>query len=770
MRKLKIMTVLLVGIIGFFIFSLTIKASTELKVSIDIEKDRIEFKNEEVIYSRKSMKCYELKTEEEEILAHHLYSYDEAYGIILYKSYIGEQYTLEGYVVVEEGIKTCLQKISKEEYEYLIKDAEEVIDTTELGNKLKRKQGRFEAYHTYVLDNPIREEEIESYALERHGKSIESMTKTDEYIKGYYPSYESSSPYIRTYTDNIINIVPEEWFFKEGSYGYVGKEYAVAVTTKPAKSHDYDNDCMLANVGVFDIDVALPYLSRPQNSYFENYFPDLKEYTDISNILKISIKPIINMSYYGYEKKNFRSDYWNRKFDPSEERTVVAKKESSNTIFIEPKSMGLLIDDSESNKSDNLKINSFKYEMTAKSRLKELLEKVDLQIMGFTSLVEMTNVLISLGIFKEPIDLTDKSAISLVKIITKNFVKMFISEQAEIKKNNLRGAEELLLDEKNKMKYEFNPQSWGDKRPICFTMNHLEFSCIFSNVVLGDYSHEYLFEFSEKDSSKWEPNFNYFYDLHLSSIFNFYDNYNFKVNNIASNQTYSNLNMLIDNTEYNGSFPKVASIFNGSELTTSLSTTKPTSTMVITPNYTGLTEIKLESSRVVIADVYNEIGSLIQSNISSYTYNDALLLRLEKGKKYFIFMRYSYETSGTIHLKFNQLTESYNNVTGLSTYDTYGKNNTNSQYVFLNLTTGGMYSIYTNLEYDDTTIRIYDEKLRILGESFDPNADWNEDEPDLNAHCYLSSSGPNRKVIVQLFRPNPQIYKVYVNYVSFIID
>ena len=133
-------------------------------------------------------------------------------------------------------------------------------------------------------------------------------------------------------------------------------------------------------------------------------------------------------------------------------------------------------------------------------------------------------------------------------------------------------------------------------------------------------------------------------------------------------------------------------------------------------------------------------------------------------------MRYSYETFGTIHLKFNHLTESYNNVTGLSTYDTYGINNTTSQYVFLNLTTGGMYSIYTNLEYDDTTIRIYDEKLRILGESFDPNADWNEDEPDLNAHCYLSSSGPNRKVIVQLFRPNPQRYKVYVNYVSFIID
>ena len=73
-------------------------------------------------------------------------------------------------------------------------------------------------------------------------------------------------------SDNIINIVPEEWFFKEGSYGYVGKEYAVAVTTKPAKSHDYDNDCMLVNVGVFDIDVALPYLHIGEKSNNENEY------------------------------------------------------------------------------------------------------------------------------------------------------------------------------------------------------------------------------------------------------------------------------------------------------------------------------------------------------------------------------------------------------------------------------------------------------------------------------------------------------------------
>jgi len=768
MRKLKIMTVLLVGIIGFFIFSLTIKASTELKVSIDIEKDRIEFKNEEVIYSRKSMKCYELKTEEEEILAHHLYSYDEAYGIILYKSYIGEQYTLEGYVVIEEGIKTCLQKISKEEYEYLIKDAEEVIDTTELGMKLKRKQGRFEAYHTYVLDNPIREEEIESYALERHGRSIESMTKTDEYIKGYYPSYESSSPYIRTYTDNIINIVPEEWFFKEGSYGYVGKEYAVAVTTKPAKSHDYDNDCMLANVGVFDIDVALPYLYKSPNS--SSKIVNGKEYISLAKELCISIKPIINMSYYGYEKKNFRSDFWNRKFDPSEERTVVAKKESSNTIFIAPNTMGFLLDDSESTCPNDIRMNYVRYWLSTTSNLNELIEQLDLLSMFYGTLADIATSLVRIGILKEPVSTLEKASMNLLNNLTFNFSKMYSNDLFKEKKEILRKKNMILENDTKSYEYFNNFNGEGRDRPISRIINHADYIRIFQNEILGTYAHNYKIELGEISSSNWERRPNYFYNLYITGIFDFYDNYNFKLSNISSSQVYKTLNRSIDNVVYSNSIINPKEISHGTQLTTSLSTTKPTSTMVITPNYTGLTEIKLESSRAVIADVYDEIGRLIQSNISSYTYNDALLLRLEEGKKYFIFMRYSYETFGTIHLKFNHLTESYNNVTGLSTYDTYGINNTTSQYVFLNLTTGGMYSIYTNLEYDDTTIRIYDENLRILGESFDPNADWNEDEPDLNAHCYLSSSGPNRKVIVQLFRPNPQRYKVYVNYISFIID
>ncbi len=752
MRKLKIMTVLLVGIIGFFIFSLTIKASTELKVSIDIEKDRIEFKNEEVIYSRKSMKCYELKTEEEEILAHHLYSYDEAYGIILYKSYIGEQYTLEGYVVVEEGIKTCLQKISKEEYEYLIKDAEEVIDTTELGNKLKRKQGRFEAYHTYVLDNPIREEEIESYALERHGKSIESMTKTDEYIKGYYPSYESSSPYIRTYTDNIINIVPEEWFFKEGNYGYVGKEYAVAVTTKPAKSHDYDNDCMLANVGVFDIDVALPYLHE-QETTSSIYQETIK----ISDQINISIKPIINMSYYGYEKKNFRSDYWYKNFIVDEERTIVARKSTSNTIFIEPKTMGFLVEDNEST-LENMYLNYLEYEMYTTTHLVEAFSNSDLEGFTIDSLIDMSTILVSSGLSSAlptlsiPIKLLEKLVANFSKIVVKNYEGKeksdYIYEYSSMANNIHR----------HNFKEKFS--TLGGDRPVSSFINHSSFEDIFSSYMLNTYSHEYkILLYPQQD---WKPIKNYFYNFHISSIFNFYDNYTFKVNNISSTQSYENLNIFIDGS-YDGTKPISKLIYNGNQLSTNLSSTKLSSTKLIMPLYTGLTEIKIESSRPVIADVYDAMGNLIQTNISSYTYNSSLLLRLEEGKKYFIFLRYSYNATGTISLKFNKITENYTSLsTTYATHNIRGSDN-NVTYFLFNLSIGGLYTFYTRVE-DDTTIRVYDENLRILGESFDPNADWNEEEPDLNAQCYINSVGGNRKVIVGVYRNNPVEYHLYTNY------
>lgn len=759
MKKLKLMTVFFAGIIGFFILTLTIHAKTELFVEINPEKNRIVFKNQDVDFSKESMKVYELITEEEEVLSHHILSFNEVYGIILYKTYIGEKYTLEGYVVLEEGLKTCLQKISKEEYEYLINGAQSVLDTSELGMKLKKNQGRFEAYHTYVLDNPITNDGIEGYALERHNRSIQTMTNTDEYIKGYYPNYESSSPYIRTYTDNIINIIPENWFFKEGNYAYVGKEYAVAVSTKPAKSHSYDNDCMLANVGVFDIDVALPYLHKSEDS------SAVSGYIYMSDQIIISIKPIINLSYYAYEKKNFSNDYWNRKFDITEERTVVARKESSNTIYIEPKSMGYLIDDRDSIDPNHLCLFRFSYELLTTTQLSQFMENIKMQSMRIDTFLNLSAILLGEGLsavapeFSVPIKMLEKVISHFSSIVGKEYVGM----KTEMLEKDWDEYNNII----NNQKFVSNFSTSAGDRPITFATTHPSFEEVFKSSLLNTYTHQYRIQLFPKGD--WFPLKDYFYDLHLSSIFNFYDNYTFKITEIASNQSYENLNLYIDSTYILGQ-AKCIEVNKGTQLTTSLSNTKLTSTMVILAQYTGLTELKLTSSTSVIADVYNEIGNLIQSNISSYSYNDSLLLRLEEGKKYFIFLRFSYETSGTIYLKFNQLNEFYNNVTGLSQYDTYGVNNTNSQYVFLNLTTGGLYSIYTNLEYDDTTIRIYDENLRLLGESYDPDADWNEDEPDLNAHCYLSSTGPNRKVIVQLFRSNPQKYKLYVNYFSLITN
>lgn len=761
MKKLKLMTVFFAGIIGFFILTLTIHAKTELFVEINPEKNRIVFKNQDVDFSKESMKVYELITEEEEVLSHHILSFNEVYGIILYKTYIGEKYTLEGYVVLEEGLKTCLQKISKEEYEYLINEAQSVLDTSELGMKLKKNQGRFEAYHTYVLDNPITNDGIEGYALERHNRSIQTMTNTDEYIKGYYPSYESSSPYIRTYTDNIINIIPENWFFKEGNYAYVGKEYAVAVSTKPAKSHSYDNDCMLANVGVFDIDVALPYLYRSMDSPI--HIEDGKDYISLAKEIHISIKPIINLSYYAYEKKNFPTDYWYQKFDISEDRTVVARKSAVTKIYIAPKTFGIILDDSKSTQPNNMRIEEIDYNIHTSSKLNLLLEQLDLLAMGFTSFSNLSSTLLRIGILKNPSS-TDLNSASLLAKAIISFGTMYINDQIEGKKEILRGKDATLKNDSYDANYRINYNSFGVNRPICFMIDHTDFNDIFKSEVLDTYTHDYVFELGEEPNSNWVRNPNYFYDIIVSGIFDFYDNYNFKLGNISNSQVYKNVNKSIDNALYLNSLVNAPSILNGTQISTNLSNDKPSSTIIFISNFTGLTELKINTSIAVIADVYDENGHLIQTNASSYTFNSSLLLRLEKDNRYFIFIRFGYETAGNVFLKFKKIAETYQNLPiGYATHNIRGDDSTNVQYFFFNLTTGGMYSFYTRIE-DDTTIRIYDENLRVLAESFNPNADWNEEEPDLNAHCYLNSEGGNRKIIIGIFRNSPQDYHLYTNY------
>ncbi len=752
MKKLKLMALICIGIIGFFIFNLTIHANQEFVVKINSIEDTIEFKNQGIQTSKKTLRTFKLVTEEDEILAYHLLPQEEEYGLILYKGYIENLYTLEGFVLNPE-IKTCLQEISKEEFEYLIEGAEPILDSSEFGEKLKRSQERFEVNHAYIVNKPA-DSGIETYGLERHNRSVEKMTSTDEYIDGYTPTYENTSPYIRTYTDNIINIVPEEWLFEEGSYAYVGKEYAIAVSTKDASSPAYGSYCTLARVAVFDIDIALPYLYKMQG-----YSGTVANgYVHMSNKLNITIKPIIQCSYYGYEKKNINSDYWNRNFDIGETRTVVARKDSTSTIYIAPKTIGILLEDSKSTSPNLISIHDVEYVMKTKTNLHELYEQAEFQNMLFSTFSNMLNIAKTVGFIAASSDSTLITALDVLSSMTLNFLDAYIDKRVEAKKDKLILDRDLLEFNTNQVRF-FATYAASLEKYASYIVNHPSFENIYQNSTLGTYSHNYTIELDYGAG----PYLNYFYDLNMTGIFDFYDNYSYKMRNIQSDQVYSNLNMCAEGG-YSNENAYIYSIYNNKKITTNLSTSKPTSTIIISPTYTGLTELKFDTSRYVIADIYDEVGNKIQTNSLTYSKNQSLLFRAVSGKRYFIFLRFSYNTSGNITLAFKKISESYTSVSSYTSYkmSSIGES-MNVQYLMLNLV-GGQYSFSTRTEYD-TSIRVFDENLNLLGESYDPNADWNEEEPDLNAYCYINTTSP-KKVIVEIRMNASPEYYVYVNYFS----
>ncbi len=74
---------------------------------------------------------------------------------------------------------------------------------------------------------------------------------------------------------------------------------------------------------------------------------------------------------------------------------------------------------------------------------------------------------------------------------------------------------------------------------------------------------------------------------------------------------------------------------------------------------------------------------------------------------------------------------------------------TNKKFIELELVRGGVYTFSTST-LSDTTIKLYDSNGNLLRESYDPNADYSEDNPDLNANMTFYSRGRSRIVFLEV--------------------
>lgn len=125
----------------------------------------------------------------------------------------------------------------------------------------------------------------------------ERLASTDSYLDSYDPykdiKYDTNTG--RYLENSIINIIPKAYFFKTGTYSFIGKEYGYFINTISKTGGTYDSDVVL-----FDIDYErLLTNNSPTNADFI-----------------VSIQPLFSAKYISYEKINSSYDNatWNKLF------------------------------------------------------------------------------------------------------------------------------------------------------------------------------------------------------------------------------------------------------------------------------------------------------------------------------------------------------------------------------------------------------------------------------------------------------------------------
>lgn len=306
MKKLKIMVTFIIIMMGLLFVNIIVLANSKFDIYVDYQENNIKTVNPKKTKNKSSFKTYELVYETGQSIAYHLVSNIEDLNIILYKHETEERYLLEG-ILFDEEIKTCLKEITREEYDYLSSESEQVLNTSKLGQKLMSNQSVFEDNYQYeVFDYGI-----QTYSIQRNDKNVHQMTSTDSYLKAYSSIYEGDQNPQRKYCDNIINLIPEEYFYQEGIYTYVGEEYAFLIETLPGYSVTQFNHCYICNVCIYDITTRLPFLSKM------SYGDPSVNGVQMSNNIELSIKPYLIRTYYAYDRQYCNETVWKNNFDPT---------------------------------------------------------------------------------------------------------------------------------------------------------------------------------------------------------------------------------------------------------------------------------------------------------------------------------------------------------------------------------------------------------------------------------------------------------------------
>lgn len=331
--------------------------------------------------------------------------------------------------------------------------------------------------------------------------------------------------------------------------------------------------------------------------------------------------------------------------------------------------------------------------------------------------------------------------IDLVKTIVVDFLNFYNNSEESETKNLYSKFGQLYY----KADYDRDP----NLMPTSTIINHPSYYTIFSENAIPEYEHHYRVKLSVCGSLP-----NHYFDTKMYGLFDFYNNSGGLVaTNIEREYIIKGLNFNINSIKEEGSDPMPHSLQENNWIQGNIDVAGKSENILFKAPSTGLYSISFYPVKsFVTAKVCNENGQVLQSNESCEDYVSDLLVNLEENEIYFLNIRLlSKSDTSSVSIKFTKWSSNNEINLGDSTkiyhltqnyiYDTF--------WFEFNLTTPGVYIFFTSSS-EDTTIQIYSEECGLLAESFDPFANWSDEDPDLNAFCELYSRESQKKIIVSI--------------------
>ncbi|MDE7162105.1 MAG: hypothetical protein K2N65_05030, partial [Anaeroplasmataceae bacterium] len=484
---------------------------------------------------------------------------------------------------------------------------QEVYYESDFGKYLRSNQFKFDEKYQVIDHTPT------PFSIEKHNVRVEEMTESDSYLKAYYPT-PMQYRHIN-YHDNIINIVPEWWFYVEGPNMYFGKEYGVYVHTTKTLHGVMGCPCFKSSVTIWDFETTIPGLSEKYSG--SESFVSFVGY-------ELSIKNAIEYSYSAFRRSDMNYETWKLHFDTNEDKIILQEEDTFHRVFLAPENSSFAIDNDVSyNYSiEKFTLNDIEYRFTTSNNLQQKVSELEMAAFFASSFTQLSGFI--------PEDLNPDIPVTSLASALLNCVIHFATIHAEADaKDSAKKLEYTASSASYECSYVGQNQAGKPIIASAIAINHCSYSSIFSNPLLKDYEHHYKIKLN---CSYKDENADFFKDLYVAFndcfSFNIYNSSGNVISNATREVEYGNLCSVVITPDLEKEF--ISSI----PLSVNISRAGTPNIFVIKPLSTGIYKLNCDNKDMRI-EVYDKNGDLIANN-HQYDFENSFCAYLDSGARYIV--------------------------------------------------------------------------------------------------------------------------------------